>query len=71
MVVELTFVLLLMVSGERLEFTPYDNLSECLSTKRKIERKVGRYQKDFNKRWTCKEMTVKMQDGAILEIIEE
>ena len=70
MVIELTFVLLLMVSGERLEFTPYDSLSECLSTRRKIERNVGRYQRDFDKRWTCKEMKVKMQDGAILEIVE-
>ena len=70
MVIELTFVLLLMVGGERLEFTPYDSLSECLSTRRKIERNVGRYQRDFEKRWTCKEMKVKMQDGAILGIVE-
>jgi hypothetical protein len=70
MVTELTFVLLLVVSGERMEFTPYSNLSECLSTRRKIERNVGRYQKDFNKRWTCKELKVRMQDGEILEIVE-
>ena len=70
MVTELTFVLLLVVSGERMEFTPYANLSECLSTKRKIERKVGRYQKDFNKRWTCKELKVKTSNGQIVEIIE-
>lgn len=70
MVTELTFVLLLVVSGELMEFTPYGNLSECLSTKRKIERKVGRYQKDFNQRWTCKELKVRMQDGEILEIVE-
>jgi len=70
MVTELTFVLLLVVSGERMEFTPYNNLSECLSTKRKIERKVGRYQKDFNKRWACKELKVKMSNGQIVEIIE-
>jgi hypothetical protein len=69
-VIELTFVLLLVIGGERAEYTPYTSLSECLSTRRKIERKVGRYQNDFNKRWTCKEMTVKMQDGAILEIIK-
>lgn len=70
MVTEITFVLLLVVSGERMEFTPYSNLSECLSTRRKIERNVGRYQKDFNKRWTCKELQVRMQDGEILEIVE-
>ena len=70
MVTELTFVLLLVVSGERMEFTPYNNLSECLSTRRKIERNIGRYQKDFNKRWTCKEMKVRMEDGVILEIVE-
>ena len=70
MVTEITFVLLLMVSGARLEFTPYDSLSKCLSTKRKIERNVGRYQRDFNERWTCKEMTVKMQNGAILEKVD-
>ena len=63
--IEMTFVLLLTVAGNKLEYTPYASLSECLSTRRKIQRNVGNSEK-----WSCKELKVKMQDGRILEIIE-
>ena len=39
--IEMTFVLLLMIGEERVEYTPYKNLSECLSVRRKIKRNVG------------------------------
>ena len=38
--VELTFVLLLVMGGEKVEYTPYQSLSECLSVRRKIKRNV-------------------------------
>ena len=66
MVVELTFVLLLVMSGEKIEYTPYQSLSECLSVRRKIKRNTG-----SDEKWSCKEMKVKMEDGNILEFIEE
>tara|TARA_A100001037_G_scaffold63791_2_gene55891 strand:- start:7384 stop:7584 length:201 start_codon:yes stop_codon:yes gene_type:complete len=66
MVVELTFVLLLVMSGEKVEYTPYQSLSECLSVRRKIKRNTG-----SDEKWSCKEMKVKMEDGNILEFIEE
>tara|TARA_Y100000287_G_C13945387_1_gene221464 strand:- start:93 stop:293 length:201 start_codon:yes stop_codon:yes gene_type:complete len=66
MVVELTFVLLLVMSGEKIEYTPYQSLSECLSVRRKIKRNTG-----SDEKWSCKEMKVKMEDGNILELIEE
>ena len=63
--IEMTFVLLLTVAGNKVEYTPYASLSECLSTRRKIQRNVG-----YSEKWSCKELKVKMQDGRILEIIE-
>ena len=66
MVVELTFVLLLVMSGEKIEYTPYQSLSECLSVRRKIKRNTG-----SDEKWSCKEMKVKMEDGNILEFMEE
>tara|TARA_Y100000401_G_C8255673_1_gene190603 strand:+ start:566 stop:772 length:207 start_codon:yes stop_codon:yes gene_type:complete len=67
--IELTFVLLLMIGDEKVEYTPYKNLSECLSVRRKIKRNVG-YTTDFEKKWSCKELKVKMSDGEILELVE-
>ena len=67
--VELTFVLLLVMGGERVEYTPYQSLSECLSVRRKIKRNEG-YTNNFDQKWSCKELKVKVQDGNILEIIE-
>ena len=66
MVVELTFVLLLTVSGKKIEYTPYESLSSCLSTRRKIKRHTG-----SDEKWSCKEMKVRMEYGNILELIEQ
>ena len=67
--VELTFVLLLVMGGEKVEYTPYQSLSECLSVRRKIKRNVG-HTNNFDQKWSCKELKVKVKDGQILEIIE-
>ena len=64
--IEITFVLLLTISGQNIEYTPYESLSQCLSTRRKIQRNVG-----YSEKWSCKELKVKMQDGNIIEIVEE
>tara|TARA_R100000329_G_scaffold140526_1_gene122856 strand:- start:212 stop:418 length:207 start_codon:yes stop_codon:yes gene_type:complete len=67
--IEVTFVLLLMIGEERVEYTPYKNLSQCLSVRRKIKRNVG-HTSNFDEKWSCKELKVKLSDGQILEIIE-
>ena len=67
--VELTFVLLLVMGGEKVEYTPYQSLSECLSIRRKIKRNVGPTN-NFDQKWSCKELKVKVKDGNILEFVE-
>ena len=67
--VELTFVLLLVMGGEKIEYTPYQSLSECLSVRRKIKRNVGP-SNNFDQKWSCKELKVKVKDGEILEFVE-
>jgi hypothetical protein len=67
-IIEMTFVLLLTIGQERLEYTPYQSLSECLSVRRKIKRNVG-HSSNFDQKWSCKELRVKIQDGQILEIL--
>ena len=67
--VELTFVLLLVMGGERVEYTPYQSLSECLSVRRKIKRNVG-HTNNFDQKWSCKELKVKVKDGNIVEFVE-
>ena len=68
--IELTFVLLLVMGGERVEYTPYESLSECLSVRRKIKRNVG-HTNNFDQKWSCKELKVKIEkNGEILEFIE-
>lgn len=67
--IEVTFVLLLMIGEERVEYTPYENLSQCLSVRRKIKRNVG-HTSNFDEKWSCKELKVKLSDGQILEIME-
>ena len=67
--VELTFVLLLVMGGEKVEYTPYQSLSECLSVRSKIKRNVGPTN-NFDQKWSCKELKVKVKDGEILEIVE-
>jgi len=68
--IELSFVLLLMIGDERVEYTPYQNLSECLNIRRKIKRNVG-HTTDFDKKWSCKQLRVRIQAGEILEIVED
>jgi hypothetical protein len=70
--VELTFVLLLVMGGERVEYTPYQSLSECLSVRRKIKRNIGPTT-NFDQKWSCKELKVKLDKdtGSILEFVEE
>ncbi len=67
--VELTFVLLLVMGGEKVEYTPYQSLSECLSVRRKIKRNVGPTN-NFDQKWSCKELKWKVKDGKILEFVE-
>ncbi len=67
--VELTFVLLLVMGGEKVEYTPYQSLGECLSVRRKIKRNVG-HTNNFDQKWSCKELKVKVKDGNILEFVE-
>lgn len=67
--VELTFVLLLVMGGEKVEYTPYQSLSECLSVRRKIKRNVGSTN-NFDQKWSCKELKVKIKNGEILEFIQ-
>lgn len=68
--IEVTFVLLLMIGDEKIEYTPYENLSQCLTVRRKIKRNTG-YTIDFDKRWSCKQLKVKIEAGEIMEIIEQ
>lgn len=68
--IELTFVLLLVMNGEKVEYTPYQSLSQCLSVRRKIKRNIG-HTNNFNEKWSCKELKVKLSNGEILEFIEE
>lgn len=57
------------MGGERVEYTPYQSLSECLSVRRKIKRNVG-HTNTFDQKWSCKELKVKVKDGNILEFVE-
>lgn len=75
--IEMVFVLLLWSSSEDqpIEYTPYDSLSECLATKRKIKRNIVGGT-DFDQRWQCKEITVQLEktpDGKfhITKLMEE
>ena len=68
--VELTFVLLLVMGGEKVEYTPYKSLSECLSVRRKIKRNVG-HTNNFDQKWSCKELKVMVLNGEILDFIGE
>ena len=68
--IELTFVLLLVMNGEKVEYTPHDSLSECLAIRRKIKRNVW-HTNNFDQKWSCKQFKVMMLNGEILEFIEE
>ena len=66
--IEITFVLLLVMNGEKVEYTPYQSLSECLAVRRKIKRNVG-HTHNFDQKWSCKELKVKVENGQILEFV--
>ena len=68
--IEITFVLLLVMNGEKIEYTPYQSLSQCLSVRRKIKRNVG-HTNNFDQKWSCKELKVKLKEnGEIMEFID-
>ena len=49
MVVELTFVLLLVMSGEKIEYTPTSHYQNACPVRRKIKRNTG-----SDEKWSCK-----------------
>ena len=57
-----TFVLLLFASGEAIEYTPYDKMSDCLAMKRKIYRNVGASNR-FDEQWQCQKLKVVVSEG--------
>ena len=60
--IEISFVLLLHLSGKIEEYTYQESLSECLGTKRRIERNMGN---DYTgtARWSCNKYKVKIGMG--------
>ena len=58
------------MGGEKVEYTPYQSLSECLSVRRKIKRNVG-HTNNFDQKWSCKELKVMVLNGEILDFIED
>jgi hypothetical protein len=63
--IEVVFALLLYTSAEEqpIEYTPYENLSECLMVKRKIKRNISGGS-DFDQRWQCKQLMVEMEQSS-------
>ena len=57
----LTIVLILYMSGEAVEYTHRDGISECLSVKRKIER-LG-WKDSKGTRYSCEKRTVEFETG--------
>mgnify|MGYP001036876829 CR=1 FL=1 len=71
--IENIMVLLLYVSGDIMEYKGYENISDCLSTKREIERNVGKHLKST--RYACEMRKVKLDKNAdgkyfIVNIVE-
>ena len=60
--IENIMVLLLYVSGDIIEYKGYENISECLSTKREIERNIGKHLKST--RYACEMRKVKLDKNA-------
>jgi len=60
--IETIMVLLLYVSGDIIEYKGYENISDCLSTKREIERNVGKHLKST--RYACEMRKVKLDKNA-------
>ena len=67
------FVLLLFLQDGLAEYTVRESLSECLSTKRVVERNMD-IDKNYkgSTRWACKKLKVKVDErGNIVEFIDE
>jgi hypothetical protein len=60
--IETIMVLLLYVSGDIVEYRGYDNISDCLATKREIERNVGEHLKSA--RYACEMRKVKLDKNS-------
>jgi len=60
--IETIMVLLLYVSGDIIEYKGYDNISDCLSTKREIERNIGEHLKST--RYACEMRKVKLDKNS-------
>lgn len=60
--IETIMVLLLYVSGDIVEYRGYDNISNCLATKREIERNVGEHLKSA--RYACEMRKVQLDKNS-------
>ena len=60
--IETVMVLLLYVSGDIVEYKGYENISDCLSTKREIERNVGKHLKST--RYACEMRKVQLDKNS-------
>ena len=62
------FVLLLFINnGELIEYTVRDGLTDCLKTKRTIERNMQidpDRQYESGARWSCKKLEVEIDEGG-------
>ena len=69
--IEASFVLLMFMSGNLEEYTVRESLSECLSTKRKIERQLGGPDRNGTTRLSCNKFKVQIdKNGNIIEFVE-
>jgi hypothetical protein len=71
--IETSFILLMFMSSNLEEYTVRESLTECLSTKRKIERQIngpeGKYR--GTTRLSCKKFKVKIdKNGNIVEFVD-
>jgi hypothetical protein len=60
--IETVMVLLLYVSGDIIEYRGYDNISDCLATKREIERNVAKHLKST--RYACEMRKVQLDKNS-------
>ena len=71
--IETVMLLLLYVSGDIMEYKGYENIADCLSTKRKIERNVGEHLKST--RYACELRKVELDKNKegkyfVVKIVE-
>ena len=60
--IETIMVLLLYVSGDIIEQKGYDNISDCLSTKRELERNIGEHLNSA--RYACEMRKVELDKNS-------